>query len=194
MTTPYTCKLMRKLILKAAIKLSADHEVNEYVKKGLIKSLEFEKKKRKRGKKMNLVGNETNGCELYRPVEISEARAFQQEKEEKVTQEKEDKITKKSEANARNTSIRSAVSRCVDYRRNYVRGLDSHNFTTPNLQDKLGDHVMIACDLIEELCFASSADADAAVLALNGVGVHSPLLAGMRDTSPIVCDQRLRAD
>ncbi|KAH6691774.1 hypothetical protein BKA61DRAFT_584788 [Leptodontidium sp. MPI-SDFR-AT-0119] len=45
--------------------------------------------------------NETNGCELYGPVEIGKARAFQQEKEEKATQEKEEKITKKSEANAR---------------------------------------------------------------------------------------------
>ncbi|KAL5316021.1 hypothetical protein ACEPPN_016895 [Leptodophora sp. 'Broadleaf-Isolate-01'] len=90
-----------QLILKAAIKLSADHEVDEHIKKGLIKSLEFEKKKRKRRKKMNLAGNETNRCELYGPVEIGEARAFQQEKEEKATQEKEDKITKKSKANAR---------------------------------------------------------------------------------------------
>jgi hypothetical protein len=89
------------LILKAALKLSAEHEVDEHVKKGLIKSLELEKKKRKRGKKMNLAGNETNGCELYGPTEISEARAFQKEKEERATQEKEDKAIKKSEADAR---------------------------------------------------------------------------------------------
>lgn len=116
MATPYTCKSMRKvqrlyqinknpatlqLILKAAVKLSADHEVDEHVKKGLIKSLELEKKKRKRGKKMNLAGNETNGCELYGPVEIGEARAFQKEKEERATQEREEKITKNSEADAR---------------------------------------------------------------------------------------------
>ncbi|KAH6986637.1 hypothetical protein EDB80DRAFT_690782 [Ilyonectria destructans] len=89
-------------------------------------------------------------------------------------------------------AIRSTVGSCVDYRRNYIRGSDSHNFTTPELENNLDIHSVIACDLIEELCFASSADADAAVRALDGVGVGTPLLTGMLGTSAIICDQRLR--
>ncbi|KAH7142688.1 hypothetical protein B0J13DRAFT_623298 [Dactylonectria estremocensis] len=89
-------------------------------------------------------------------------------------------------------ATRSAVSSCVDYRRNYVRGSDSHNFTTPELQNNPGHHSVVACDLIEELCFASSADANAAVRTLDSIGVRTPLLTGMLGTPAIICDQRLR--
>ncbi|CAG9946212.1 unnamed protein product [Clonostachys rosea f. rosea IK726] len=90
-------------------------------------------------------------------------------------------------------AIRSTIINCIDYRRNYVRATDSHNFTTPELQGSLSESDMIACDLIEELCFASSADADAAVQALAVVGHHSPLLTDMQRTPGIICDQRLRS-
>lgn len=88
--------------------------------------------------------------------------------------------------------VLSAATNCIDYRCNYVCGSDSYNFTTPELLDEHSHHWMTSCDLIEELCFSSNADAEAATRALGRVSVHSTLLMGMLDTPAIICDQRLR--
>lgn len=86
-----------QLIFKSNLKLSAQHEIDEHTKKGLIRSLELEKKKRRRGKKLNLLGEKTGGAELFSPSAMRRARDYQKSKEDAVEQEKIDKAAKKEE-------------------------------------------------------------------------------------------------
>lgn len=88
-------------------------------------------------------------------------------------------------------AIRSIVGGCIDYRRNYVRRSDSYNFMTPQLHAECSQHIMISFDIVEELCFVSSADAKVAAQALDSARVDSTLLMGMKSTAAIICDQRL---
>ena len=74
--------------------------------------------------------------------------------------------------------IRCTIDNCIDYRRNYVRGSHQYNYTTLELQDKLGEHPMTDCDLIEELYFVCNADAKDAAVSLSGIS-PSALLTGV---------------
>ncbi|KAI3572679.1 hypothetical protein IWW34DRAFT_223992 [Fusarium oxysporum f. sp. albedinis] len=89
-------------------------------------------------------------------------------------------------------AILSVVKGCIDYRCNYVNTSDQYNFMTPELVDEFGHHLITTFDLLEELCFSSIADAEAAARALGDVGIHSSLLTGMQHTPAMVCDPRRR--
>ena len=75
-TTPYTSKACRhlkrqydfnpttqglQLIFKSWFKLFIEYSIDKHVKQGLFESLVLEKKKRKKGKKLNLVGEDDKG-------------------------------------------------------------------------------------------------------------------------------------
>ncbi|KAF5236799.1 hypothetical protein FANTH_11120 [Fusarium anthophilum] len=90
------------------------------------------------------------------------------------------------------TAILSAVNGCVDYRCNYVSESDQYSFMTSQLTEEYGHGLTASFDLIEEFCFSTVTNAEAGARALEGVGVHSILLRGMRYTHAIVCDIRRR--
>lgn len=89
-------------------------------------------------------------------------------------------------------AVRSATAGCLDYRRNYVRGSDLYNYTTPLLQQQFSDDLSVSCDIIEEFCFSSSSAATTAAVALDSVSMKSKVLMGMLSTPVIICDQYLR--
>lgn len=72
---PVLCKIM-----EANIKLSAQVSIQKHIINGLTGALKLEKKKRQRGKALNLVGEADNGPQFYGPEEIARAQQFQGEK------------------------------------------------------------------------------------------------------------------
>ena len=84
-----------KLLFKANERLAAQHAIDQYTKKGLLEALEIEKKKRTRGKRLNLIGKECSGPQFFSPTRIQAARAYQQEKEATELAKKANKYTKK---------------------------------------------------------------------------------------------------
>ena len=55
------------LIFQSAMKLSADNECLKHENKNLEFTLREERCRRQRGKRLNLVGEEAGGAELYSP-------------------------------------------------------------------------------------------------------------------------------
>ena len=86
--------MIRKLIKANEINASqaaiAKHQVE-----GLKEALVIEKKKRKRGKKLNLIGEDAGKAQWFGTEEILQANQLEDEKEVRIIQEKQDKITKK---------------------------------------------------------------------------------------------------
>ena len=57
----------------------------------------MEKNKRKRGKRLNLLGKEGNGCTFWGPDEILAARELQATQEATIKQKQTDKAAKKAQ-------------------------------------------------------------------------------------------------
>lgn len=89
-----------EVIFRANEKLAAQHEVDEHVKRGLLNVLNEEKKRRRKGKRLNLLGEEDVGPQLFSPGRIQAAKTFQKEKEDAMEQEKLKKIERKAAAEA----------------------------------------------------------------------------------------------
>ena len=85
-----------KLIFKATIKLSAQHSIDQHVKQGLFNSLDIEKKKRTRGKALNLSGDTEKGAQFWSPARIHRAKADLAQKEADIEQERLRKLDAKS--------------------------------------------------------------------------------------------------
>ncbi|KAI9681739.1 MAG: hypothetical protein M1829_000484 [Trizodia sp. TS-e1964] len=95
--TPLTCCVVRRfqklykkspskpsvrILFSANERLAAENSINIHIIKGLTAALQNEKKKRKRGKRLNLVGEEDSGPQFFSPGRITAARAFQEEKDQ----------------------------------------------------------------------------------------------------------------
>jgi hypothetical protein len=108
--TPYTTKSIRHFqadykrapaeeklqkLFKANEVLATQHSVDEHVKKGLIETVAMEKKRRKRGKKLNILGKEDHGPQFFSPTTLVAARERQEELEAKEEEEKARKASKK---------------------------------------------------------------------------------------------------
>ena len=52
------------IILWSQQRLAAQHEIDKHIKLGLLETLKIKKKRRARGKRLNLVGKEASGAEL----------------------------------------------------------------------------------------------------------------------------------
>ena len=63
---------------------------------GLIETLKEEKKRRKRGKRLNLVGEEDSGAQLFYSSRVQAALVYEAEKEAKLAVEKAEKASKKA--------------------------------------------------------------------------------------------------
>jgi hypothetical protein len=93
--TPMTCRSIRRVIkayqtepekavetlFRAAERLATQHEIDTHVNKGLRKALVFEKKKRRKGRKLNLLGEDNSAPQLFSPGRVQAAKAFQAQKE-----------------------------------------------------------------------------------------------------------------
>ena len=62
-------ELLEKLF-RANLVLATQHEIDRHVKQGLIGALKDEKKRRRRGKKLNLLGEEGSGPQIFSPARI----------------------------------------------------------------------------------------------------------------------------
>jgi hypothetical protein len=50
--------------------LSTQHAVDKHIKKGLIETVISEKKRRQRGKKLNILGKEDHGLQFFSPTTL----------------------------------------------------------------------------------------------------------------------------
>ena len=69
-------------ILRVIERLTAERSINKHVINGLLEALKQEKKRRKRGKRLNLLGEEDSGAQFFSPTRIQAAREYQVIKEE----------------------------------------------------------------------------------------------------------------
>ncbi len=67
--------------MQANIQLAAQVSIQRHIIQGLTGALKLEKKKRRRGKALNLVGEQDSGPQFYSPGRITRAREFQGEKQ-----------------------------------------------------------------------------------------------------------------
>lgn len=79
---PTTAKLQK--LFKANEELSTQVALDKHIKEGLIESLKREKKSHNWGKRLNLLGEEDNGPQLFSTLRVKVAQAFQAAKEEKA--------------------------------------------------------------------------------------------------------------
>jgi hypothetical protein len=92
--TPMTCRSVRRvhkaykksptverlnLIFNANLRLAAQHSIDQHTITGLISALKQEKKKRSRGKRLNLVGEADNGPQFYSPSWVHRAKEYSEE-------------------------------------------------------------------------------------------------------------------
>src|SRR5450432_2684678 len=69
------------LILKANIHLAAQQVINNHIIYSLRNTIQLEKKKRKRGKRLNLLSEEDNRPQFYSQARIQAAREIKAQKE-----------------------------------------------------------------------------------------------------------------
>ena len=91
-------KAKLKKLFRANETLAARTSIAEHRARNLQEALQIEKKKRQRGKRLNLCGKETSGAQWYGVPEVQEARAYAAAQTAKEEQEKLDKENKKIEA------------------------------------------------------------------------------------------------
>lgn len=84
-------------MLRESEQMAAKVDCLEFENKGLLEALKAEKKKRNRGKRLNLLGEEDNGPQLFSPSKIQAAREYAQGKEAEKEQHKRDAEEKRRE-------------------------------------------------------------------------------------------------
>jgi hypothetical protein len=92
--TPMSCRAVRRvhkaykkspsatrlaLILNANLRLAAQHSIDTHTITGLISALKKEKKKRARGKRLNLVGETDTGPQFFSPSRVHQAKEYSEE-------------------------------------------------------------------------------------------------------------------
>lgn len=70
-------------------KLSVKVDVLEFENKKLIEALKFEKQKKNRGKRLNLLKEKDNGPQLFSPSRVQTTREFAAQKKVKKAAQKE---------------------------------------------------------------------------------------------------------
>lgn len=103
-STPLSCRAVRRvhkaykrsptkkqlsIIFHANERLATQHSIDKHAISGLIQALKHEKKKRSRGKRLNLMGEEDNGPMFWSSAKVCQALAFQGQKQAEEQQEKD---------------------------------------------------------------------------------------------------------
>jgi hypothetical protein len=91
--SPYTKKIDR--IFKSARVLAAQVSILQHENKGLVESLALEKDKRRKGRRLNLCGEESGGIKIYSPGKVVQAREYIEEKDAKEQAKREAKEARK---------------------------------------------------------------------------------------------------
>ena len=91
--SPTTRKLDR--IFKSARVLAAQVSILQKENKGLVESLALKKDKRRRGRRLNLCGEESGGVEIYTPGKVVQAREYMEAKDAEEQAEREAKEARK---------------------------------------------------------------------------------------------------
>src|SRR5450432_2462636 len=84
------------LIFHGHEELAAKDSINQHIIKGLQQSLKLEKKKRKPGKRLNLIGEEDYGPQFFTPERVRAAIDYQAQKEDDQELEKRARIENKA--------------------------------------------------------------------------------------------------
>ena len=61
-------------ILRVNERLAAEHSIDQHVIRGLMEALKHEKKRRRRGKRLNLLGQEESGPQFFSLTKVQAAR------------------------------------------------------------------------------------------------------------------------
>jgi hypothetical protein len=88
------------LIFHANVQLSAQVDIKDHVISGLYNAIKIEHKKRKRGKRLNLLRENDVGAQFFSPLYIQAAQLFQAQKEADEQAEKQRIADKKAKATA----------------------------------------------------------------------------------------------
>jgi hypothetical protein len=111
--TPLTCKASRRIkrqyqnapspslvakMFKANEQLTSQHSIDSHIIKGLSNSLRNEKKKRQRGKRLNLIGENSSGPQFFSPHRIQLARDYQDQKDLTEAQRQQEIAHKKNQS------------------------------------------------------------------------------------------------
>jgi hypothetical protein len=85
-------------IFRSQEQFVAQHEIDKHLQSGLIETFKTEKKRRKCGKRLNLISEEDSGAQLFHMSKVCAALAFEAEKEAKQATERTEKFEKKAQA------------------------------------------------------------------------------------------------
>ena len=114
--TPMTCRGVRRaqqayeaeptrqnleVIFRATSRLAAQCSIQLHENLGLRKALTIEQKKRQRGKRLNLLGEEDSGPQVFTPSRVALAKAYQASKEDAEQARKDGIAEKKAVAAAK---------------------------------------------------------------------------------------------
>jgi hypothetical protein len=118
MSTPLTVRGIRRLckasssrqkeaiLQRAVLRLATKFDIQNFENKGLRMALTQEKKRRQRGKRLNLLGEEESGVpQFFSPQRVLTAKAYQEGKEEAIEEEKRQKAIRKEEAAAKREEL-----------------------------------------------------------------------------------------
>ena len=84
------------LIFRGHEELAAKDSINQHIIKGLQQSLKLEKKKRQKGKRLNLIGGEDHGPQFFTPERVHATINYQAQKEDNHKLEKRARIENKA--------------------------------------------------------------------------------------------------
>ena len=88
------------LVFKANVALAAQVSIDQHIINGLHAALKLERQKRKKGKKLNLVGEDDIGPQFYSPDRVRRALVFQGEKEANEQADQDRIASKKAQSTA----------------------------------------------------------------------------------------------
>jgi Skp family chaperone for outer membrane proteins len=86
------------LILRSQERLAAQHEIDQHIQRGLFETIKTEKQRRQRGKRLNLVGEENTGAQIFPPSQVRAALDYAAAKKAEAEAEKAAKAAKKAQA------------------------------------------------------------------------------------------------
>lgn len=111
--TPMTCRAGRRMqrqyrvapnstllskVFRANERLASQHSVDDHMVKGLAEALKNEKKKRQRGQRLNLLGEDDSGPQFFSPGRVQRARDYQDQKEINEARRQQEIADKKAAA------------------------------------------------------------------------------------------------
>lgn len=96
--TPMAIHAVR--ILRANERLAAERSIDQHIIRGFTISLREEKKRRQRGKRLNLLGVEDSGPQFFSPSKVQAARDRQAVKEDEKLQKQQEIEERKALATA----------------------------------------------------------------------------------------------